>query len=110
MLTNVLKWLFVLLSLILVCMITYGKLFVFRKKKPQFVSDYCATLAGIIGAYSICGLLLVWLFTPTTDKVVMFGFAVSPFLIGLAATYHTEKYYTLVQLLLLFLGAVYVIL
>lgn len=110
MLTNIIKWLFVLISVILICMISYGKLFVFRKKKPQFVSDYCATMAGIFGAYSICGLLLVWLFTPTTDKVVMFGFAVSPFLIGLVATYHTEKYYTLAQLLLLVFSAAYVIL
>ena len=103
------KYLFVLIALIFATMIVYGKLFVFRKKHPSFVSDYCATMACFLGAYVILSLALVWLFPYPDAKLVMLGFAVSPFLLGLLATYDTEKYYTAFQVFLLLTSVAYVV-
>ena len=110
MLALIFKYLFVINAIILGSMIIYGKLFVFKKKKPQFVSDYCATLAGSIGAYSLLSIAMAWFLPETNAKLLMLGFAVSPFLIGLLASYHTEKYYTLIQILVIALSTAYVLL
>ena len=109
MLMTVVKYLFVLNALIFATMIVYGKLFVFRKKHPSFVSDYCATMAGFLAAYVIFSLALVWLFPYPDAKLVMLAFAVSPFLLGLLATYNTEKYYTVFQVFLLLVSVAYVV-
>ncbi len=110
MLTKVFKYLFVINAIILASMITYGKLFVFRKRKPQFVSDYCATIAIFIAIYSILSIVFAWLMPTTNAKLIMLAFALSPFAIGLCATYHTEKYFTLIQILLVAISAIYVVL
>lgn len=110
MLALVVKALFVIISLIACSMFVYGKLFVFKKKHPSFVSAYCATMAIFVAIYSILALALVWLMPSSNSKLIMFGFAISPFLIGLLATYHTEKYYTIVQILVFLTSILYVVL
>ena len=110
MLITIFKYLFVINAIIFGSMIVYGKCFVFRKKKPQFVSDYCATLAVFLGIYSILSIVMAWVFPSATTKLVMLGFGVSPFLIGALATYHTEKYFTAIQVLLIAISAGYVLL
>ena len=110
MLMFILKVLFALMALITTTMMVYGKLFVFKKRKPQFVSDYCATMAVFLIGYVISSLVLVWFFPLTHQKLIMFGFAISPFLIGLLATYNTEKYYTALQVLIFLVSTAYVLL
>ncbi|MCR5265605.1 MAG: hypothetical protein K6E29_03315 [Cyanobacteria bacterium RUI128] len=109
MLVTIIRYIFVINAVLLGSMIVYGKLFVFKKKKPQFVSDYCATIAGLIGAYSLLSIALAWFLPGTNAKLLMLGFAVAPFLIGLLASYHTEKYYTAVQVILIALSAAFVL-
>lgn len=110
MLALIFKYLFVINAIILCSMIVYGKLFVFKKKKPQYVSDYCATLAIFFAAYSLLSIAMAWFLPGTNAKLLMLGFAVSPFLIGLLASYHTEKYYTVIQIILIASSAAYVLL
>lgn len=110
MLMTVSKFLYALTALVFADMIIYGKLFVFKKRKPQFVSDYCATMAGILGVYTVLSMLLAGLFPSASAKMFMFAFALSPFVIGLFATYHTEKYFTVLQVLLLIISTAYVVL
>lgn len=107
---TIFKYLFVINAIIFGSMIVYGKCFVFRKKKPQFVSDYCATLAVFLGLYSILSIILVWFLPSTTSKLLMLAFGISPFLIGALATYHTEKYFTAIQVILIAASAGYVLL
>ena len=109
MLINLLKMAYVLTASILASMIVYGKLFVFKKREPQFVSDYAATMAGLLGVYSLLSIAFVWIFPTAHQKCIMLFFAISPFLIGLFATYHTEKYYTVLQFFLFILSIAYVI-
>lgn len=109
MLVNVFRTLFILASVLLVFMMAYGKFFVFKKREPQFISDYCALLAGIVGAYSLLALGLALLLTNNVDKLTMVLLAVSPFLLGLVTTYHTEKYFTWVQVGLFMFSAYFVL-
>ena len=104
-----LKLLFILTAFILISMIIYGKLFIFKKKHPSFVSDYCATMAGFLGLYTILALLFVFMFPATLAKLIMLFFAISPYIIGLFATYNTEKYFTVLQVTLLLISIVYII-
>ena len=103
------KYIFILVASIWALMTIYGKLFVFKKKHPAFVSDYCATMAVFLISYVILALGSVWVLDSTSSKFIMFGFAIAPFLIGLLATYHTEKYFTIIQVLLIILSIIYII-
>lgn len=103
------KMLFLLSAFLLAVMTVYGKLFVFKKKHPAFVSDYCATMAGILVVYVISALVLVWFLSPVNSKFIMFAFAMAPFLIGIIVNYHTEKYFTVLQVILFILSILFVI-
>jgi len=109
MLSLIFKFLFCLTSAILAGMTIYGKLFIFKKKHPQVVSDYAATMAGLIGLYALTALGLVFILPFVSSKFIMLGFAISPFLIGLLTTYHSEKYFTLIQIALFLLSILYVL-
>lgn len=109
MLSSIIKFLFCISAILYVSMTIYGKLFVFRKKHPQFVSDYCATMAGFLVLYSLCALVLAWIMPTTIAKGLMLFFALSPFGIGLLANYHTEKYYTGLQVLLTICSIFYIL-
>lgn len=109
MLSLAFKYIFIICALLYIAMTIYGKLFVFRKKKPQFVSDYCATMAGVIGVYIFSSLCLAYLLPCLTAKIIILLFGFSPFIFGLVATYHTEKYYTTLQTIVLFLSILYIV-
>ena len=109
MLTAICKYIFIALAIILTSMIVYGKLFVFKKKHPAFVSDYCGTMAGLLLVYILFSLILAWMFPGTSQKLAMLGFAIAPFLIGLLATYHTEKYFTVLQVFVYLISIFFVI-
>ena len=109
MLTAISKFLYCAMAIILATMIVYGKLFVFKKRKPQFVSDYAATIAGFLGVYVILSLILIAIYPSIYAKLIIFGFAITPFIIGILATYHTEKYYTVLQVILLLISAGFVL-
>ncbi len=109
MLMTVIKYSFLIISCIFALMVVYGKLFVFKKKRPSFVSDYCALLALFLASYSILAFCLAGLLPDSSTKVIMFCFGISPFVLGLLATYHTEKYYTFLQVMLILCGIYYII-
>ncbi len=109
MLSLVLKILFGLSAIILTGMTIYGKMFVFRKKKPQFVSDYVAMIALFMSVYVLTALALIFVLPTAHAKSMMFVFAVIPFIIGHMATYNTEKYYTAFQILLYLISIGYII-
>ena len=103
------KVFYFVVSLVIAAMIIYGKLFVFGKKKAQFVSDYCATMAALIGVYALLSIVFALVFPDALSKIIMFVFALSPFAIGCMASYDTEKYYTILQIILLLFSMSYVV-
>ena len=102
------KGLYILLTFATVMMIVCGKLFIFRKKSAQFVSDYCATLAALFGFYAVLSLIFVFIYPDMAGKSVMSAIALSPFVIGLLASYRTEKYFTCLQVIILLFSIYYV--
>ena len=108
MLTNLLKFTYISISIILTLCIIYGKLFIFKKKEATFVSDFCAILAIFLTLYVILSFTCAVMMSTIFAKIVMILFGLSPFLLGINATYHTEKYYIIVQLCLICTSAWYI--
>lgn len=109
MLSMILKGLFGLSAIILTGTTVYGKMFVFRKKKPQFVSDYVAMIALFMSVYVLSALALIFVLPAVHAKLMMFVFAILPFIIGYLATFNTEKYYTAFQILVYLISIGYII-
>ena len=98
------KYAYILVAAMLFTLIVFGKLFVFRKKDAIFVSDYTSSIAmGMVlfVVLSLIGMLL--------QPFVFLIFALSPFAIGFVAKYETEKYFTLLQLLVFVISVVFVL-
>lgn len=103
------KWTFVCISAILFVLISYGKLFVFFKKDAIFVSDYTSSIAMFLTLYVLASLFGVVIYPSILAKCIFFGFAFSPFLLGFFAKYETEKYFTMIQLIVFVLSAGFVL-
>ena len=108
MLINLLRFTYIIIVIILTLCIIYGKLFVFKKKEASFVSDFCAMLAIFLTLYIILSFACAVIMPTNFAKIVMILFGLSPFLLGIKATYHTEKYYIIMQLCLICTSAWYI--
>ncbi len=97
------KYAYIVVAAALFTLITFGKLFVFHKKEAVFVSDYTSSIALFLVLY-----VLLSLFAMVLNPVVFFAFAISPFALGFIAKYETEKYFTILQLLILVLSVVFI--
>lgn len=98
------KYAYVVTAAALFTLITFGKLFVFHKKEAVFVSDYTSSIALFLVMYvllSLCAMLI--------NPLVFFIFAISPFALGFVAKYETEKYFTVLQLLILIISVVFIL-
>lgn len=105
----ILKYAYILFSFLFVLSVILGKLFIFGKRDASFISDYCAGMAVLLGAYVLLSLVYVFVFPSNLAKCIMFFFAVSPFLIGFFATYNTEKFFTALQILIVCGSVAYII-
>lgn len=105
----IIKYSYIVAALLFVLSVVIGKLFIFNKKDASFISDYCAGMAIVLGAYVFLSLAFVFIFPDVFSKGLMFFFAMSPFLIGLVATYNTEKLFTVLQLLIILGSVVYIV-
>lgn len=103
-----LKIIFVISALLAVSSIVLGKLFVFGRQKPVFVGNYAASVGALLGFYSIMAIAMITQ-GGYIDKLVMFIFALSPYLIGRITTYRNINFFTMVQILTLILSALYAI-
>ncbi len=106
---EIFKWTFLGISAILFVLISFGKLFVFYIKDAIFVSDYTSSIAMFFTLYVLAALLGAVVYPNILAKLVFFGFAGSPFLLGFFAKYETEKYFTIIQLLVFILSAAFVL-
>ena len=103
-----LKIMFIIISLLAASTIVIGKLFIFGRQKPVIVGNYAASVGAILGLYSILAIAMMTQ-GGYLDKLVMLIFALSPYLIGKIVTYRSIKLFTLMQIILLMLSALFVI-
>ena len=106
---EIFKWGFVFLSAILFVLISFGKLFVFYKKDAIFVSDYTSSIALFMVLYVLSALFGAVIYSGLITKFILLFFAISPFVLGFFAKYETEKYFTIMQLLVFILSAGFVL-
>ena len=108
MLAEILRNVFIIDAFFLAVSIIYGKLFLFKKKDAVIVANYCAFIAVFMGFYVLLSLLFVFLLPGILNKLIMTFFAVSPFILGLSADYRSEKYFALVQIVIIVLSIAYI--
>jgi hypothetical protein len=108
MLKTICEYIFIAISIVLALYIIYGKFFVFKKKDAVYVSDYCSGIAVSFSLYVIFAFLCVFFQPSLHGKFLMMALGVSPFLLGFLANYYTEKYFTILQILLLCFGIYYI--
>ena len=74
------------------------KLFISKKKRTEKTALYVSFMGAVLLLYVLSGILFA-IFAPTLiSKAVIVFFAVSPFIIGKAATYEKEGFYSFIQI------------
>ena len=86
--------------------IILGKLFIFKNKNIMMVSNYIALIAALLGIYSIVGFILAFYAHSIKFGALMILFAIMPFVFGQIASYHTEKFYTILQVCLVIISVI----
>src|SRR5574344_1591223 len=109
MLLIILKYFFIFAGSLLTIMLLLGKLYIFKLKDNILVSNYAATIAGLMGVYAVSALLLTLVVPNIAYKVLMLLFAGSPFIIGRFATYEKEILYSFIQIITAFVSVIYVL-
>lgn|SRR5574344_404114 len=105
-----LKHIFEAIALILMSFIIVGKFWVFKIKNIMISSNFVAAIAALFGIYSLLCLLLMFSTPDLKIKLIMLVFGSSPFLIGKMATYKLETFFTVCQVLFVFLSLAFVVL
>lgn len=103
-----LSWSFVIFGSTLGFLITFLKLYVCRLKN-DIVANYVPLIAFVMFFYIIFALLLTIFIKGASNKIIMFAFANSPFIIGKLATYKTEKIFSYLQVVCAFLSVIFVL-
>lgn len=108
MLIKSLYLIFILISFVLACMIVVQKLIMCKIKDNIKKSDFVAAIAVLFFLYVLFALLLV-IFTPVLmSKFIMLVFALSPFIIGRLATFKSENFYSILQVLIILISGCYI--
>lgn len=100
------KIIFEILALVLFNLLLIGKICVFNKKQPRFVSKYVAFVTFLLVLYCICAIIMI-LQGSFVNKLFFLFFAVSPFVIGRLISFRTLNFYTNLQLLTIILSGFY---
>lgn len=89
---------FILSGVLFALFVAVGKVFIFKNKNVMMVSNFIALIAALLGVYSILGIIIAFESNSVRFGFLMFLFAIMPFVFGQLANYHTEKYYTMLQI------------
>ena len=92
---------FIVFGCLFVLALITGKLYVFKLKDTIFVSNYVALMTAFIGMYCIAGFILMFREPFIQLKLLLLFFSLSPFILGQFAAYKTEKFITLLQILII---------
>lgn len=90
---------FIIFGGLFVLSLTAGKMFVFKLKNTIAVSNYIALMTAFMAFYCIVGFILAFKVQPLNLKLIFFLSSLSPFILGQCAKYKTEKWFTLLQIL-----------
>ena len=104
-----LKITFLAISILLVLLLLVYKLHICKLKRTSRTSLYISVIAGVLLLYILCGMIFPLFVSGALNKMVIFLFAISPFIIGKFATYEKEKIFSYIQILTVAFSAFYVL-
>ena len=92
---------FIVFGCLFVLALVTGKLYDFKLKDTIFVSNYIALMTAFIGMYCVTGFILMFKEPFIQLKLLLLLFSLSPFILGQFAAYKSEKFFTLLQILII---------
>ncbi|MBR2069767.1 MAG: hypothetical protein IJ877_08415 [Candidatus Gastranaerophilales bacterium] len=88
---------FSLSGLLFVLSIFIHKIYISKQKDIMKASHFIASMTIFMGLYILSGFILTFFVKGIFSKILIFLFAMSPFIVGKFATYKYEKIYSLIQ-------------
>ena len=110
MLINVSHYIFIIIALLLAIMLICYKLWVYKINDTNMAkSNYMAGITGLFFLFSILAFIIAIITPGLKHKLILLIIAASPFIIGELATYKTEKFYSIIQVLIILGSICYII-
>ena len=94
-----------LFSILLTCRIIFNSKFQNNNK----LSPLIAFMGGLLLFYSLIGIILAAVYPNILKKIILFIFAISPFLIGKLVCYKKLTFYSIIQILCVILSIGFII-
>ena len=106
---KIINSIFVVSGALFVLSILIHKLYISKQKDMMKASHFVAGMAIFMGIYILSGLVLTFIIPNIIYKIVVFVFAMSPFLIGKFANYKFEKIYSLIQVFCVLMSIAFIL-
>jgi len=104
-----LKIVFISISVLLILTISTGKFFIFNCKNTKYLTQCGLIMAILFALYSINAFLLTFYVENVFYKAVLVLLAITPYIIGKLTTYKFLNFATILQLLLLVIGILFIL-
>lgn len=104
-----LKIIFISVSTLLILTISTGKFFIFNCKNTKYLTQCGLVMAILFALYSISALLISFYTEPIINKLALVLLALSPYILGRLTSYKSLNISTIIQLMLLIIGILYII-
>ena len=100
---------FIIIGSLLTFLFCLYKLYIAKLAYSPKISTYVSFLTGVLLLYTFLAIIMGFFQKDIFHKIILILFGLSPFIIGKFATYKTEKYYSLLQILLIIGSIIYII-
>ncbi len=104
-----LKIFFISISTLLILTIFTGKFFIFNCNSPKHLTQCGLIMAFLFALYTINALILMVFIEGITSKIVLLLLGISPYIIGKLSTYKNLNIATILQIILLIIGILYIV-
>ena len=104
------EYLFITIASILALLLMLQKLYVYKLKDNIKKAEFISVTTAFLLVYMLNALCLTFMIDSVINKLVMFLFAISPFIIGKLVTYEKENLYSAIQIICIIISIVFVIL
>ena len=105
MLLEIIKILFIISAIMFSFLIVIHKQYTLKVKDNVKISNFVAIIAFSLVAYIVGAFLIAILSGSIKYKILMILFAISPFVIGKFSTYRRIKIFSLIQIIVMLIGA-----
>lgn len=108
MLLKYFEYIFITLGSFLCLGLIVHKVYFCKIKDNIKKSNFVVIIAGLLTFYIISAMVLALYIPNYYNKIIMFLFAIAPFIIGKYATFEKEPFYTFLQLICVLSSVIFV--